>query len=61
MTPQELNSAYIGAGFQQVRGERVTQRVRSNGLGNPGGTMGFLAGQFDGTPGDGLTAQVARK
>ena len=37
---QALDSVDIGAGFKQVRGEGVTQRVDAAGFGDAGATLG---------------------
>ena len=61
MAEQQLNGADIGAGFQQVDGEGVPQRMRAYRLADAGDAAGFLAGEFDGASGDGLAGYVTRK
>ena len=57
---QDLNGAEIGAGFEQVSGEAVTQRVGMNLFLDAGSLGGFPAGVPDGFGVDGLiTAMVA--
>ena len=45
---QDLNSAEIDAGFEQMCGESVTQRVGMNGFGDARSLRGFPASQEDG-------------
>ena len=42
---QDLDGAQIGAGFEQVRGKGMTQRVRMNRFGNAGRARGAAASQ----------------
>jgi len=58
---QELDGPQIGAGFEEVGGESVSERVRGDRLADPRRSVRLLAGQFDGTAGDRLTGQIARK
>jgi hypothetical protein len=44
MTHQQLDRAHIGAGFEQMGGEAVPQRVRRDRLFDPRYATGFLAG-----------------
>ena len=43
MTEQQLDAAHVSAGFEQVRGERVTQRMRRDGLADAGAAARVLA------------------
>jgi hypothetical protein len=64
MAQQDLNGAQIGAGFQQMSGEAVTQRVGMNLFLDAGSLGGSLAGVPDGFGVDGPIAAmvaVARK
>ena len=45
MAEQELDGADVGAGFEQVNGEAVSQRVGREGFGQMGQALGFVAGQ----------------
>jgi hypothetical protein len=47
MAEQDLNGAQIDAGFEQVRGEGVPQRVRMDGLRDPGPMSSVAARQED--------------
>ena len=44
MAEQQLNRADVGAGFQEMDGKRVAQRMGRDGLGNPGPPMRALRG-----------------
>jgi hypothetical protein len=48
MTEEELNGPQIGAGFKEMDGECVTERMRRDRLGETSQTVRFLAGCFDG-------------
>jgi hypothetical protein len=54
MTEQQLDGAQIGAGLQQMNGERVTQRMRRDRFGDAGSLKGLTAGEFDGESRDRL-------
>ena len=54
MTEQELNGADVGAGFEQVNGEAVSQRVGREGFGQAGQAQGFVAGQDHRLGGEGV-------
>ncbi len=58
---QDLDGAQIGPGFEQVRGEGVSQRVRMNCLRDPGGACGVAARQLDRLGADGPAAVPRRK
>ena len=61
---QDLNGAQIGAGFEQMSGKAVTQRVGMNLFLDAGPLGGLLAGVPDGFRVDGPVAAmvaVARK
>ena len=53
MTHQQLDPAHVGAGLEQVRGERMTQRMRGDGLRSTGAAAGVLACQRHCDSGDG--------
>ena len=53
MAEQELDSADVGAGFEQVNGETMSQRMGREGLGEAGQAQGFPAGQVDSLGGEG--------
>ena len=61
MAEQQLDGAQIGAGFQQVNGEGVAQRMRRDRLADAGPLTGLPAGAFDGERRDRLAGPVARK
>ena len=46
MTEQKLNGPQIGAGFEKMDGECVTQRMRGVGFGETGQTMRLPAGRL---------------
>ena len=46
MTKQKLNGPQIGAGFEEMDCERVSQRMRRDRFGETGRTMRLLAGCF---------------
>ncbi len=54
MAHQQLNRAQVGAGFEQVRGKGVPQRVRVDLLLQSGTRSRCAAGVPDGLIGDGL-------
>ena len=47
MTEQELNGTDVGAGFEQMNGETVSQRMGSEGFGQEGQAQSFVAGAHD--------------
>lgn len=61
MTEQQLDGAHIGARFQQVSGEGVTQRMGRDRLGDAAGTVRFVTGLLDGASRDRLTRNIAGK
>ena len=61
MAQQQLDGAHIGAGFQQVCGEGMTQRVRRDGFLNPAVLSRLLASLEHSSAGHRLTADSARK
>jgi hypothetical protein len=52
MAEQQLNGPHVGAGFEQMDGERVPQAVWRKGLANLAAVLRATAGAFDGLPGD---------
>jgi len=46
MTKQKLNGPQIGAGFEEMDGKCVSQRMRRDRFGEAGQTMRLLAGCF---------------
>ncbi len=61
MTEQQLDRAHVGAGFEQVRGKRMAQRMRRDGLADAGTTAGVLAGLSHYVGTNGLVGKAARK
>ena len=47
MPEQQLNGADVGAGFKQVDGEGVPERMRRHGLGETAAATGLSAGAVD--------------
>jgi len=46
MAEEKLNGPQIGAGFEEMDGECVPERMRGNRFGETGQTTRFLAGCF---------------
>ena len=61
MAHEQLDPAHVGTGFQQMRGERVTQRVRCYWLLDPAALTCKLACLADGITADGVSGNVAWK
>src|SRR5258708_39725076 len=59
MTEQQLNGPQIGAGFEQMDSECVSQRMRCDRLGKSGQVMCFLTRSFDGIFRDRLVGATA--
>ena len=59
MTHQQLDLAHVGAGFEQVRGKAVPQRVRRDRLFDPGHAAGLLAGLLHGVSRDRPAGNIA--
>jgi hypothetical protein len=47
MPEQELNTAQVRPGFEQMRGKAVAQRVGTNRLGQPGLLLHLVADPLD--------------
>ena len=52
MAKQQLNGAHVGAGFQQMDSESVSQRMRRDRFGNAAKSLRLLARQFNRVSGD---------
>ena len=61
MTHQQLDRAHVGAGFEQVGGESVPQRVRRDRLLDPRYAAGFLAGLLHRRSSDRPARNIARE
>jgi len=61
MAQQQLDSAQIGAGLQQVNGEGVAQRMRRDWLADPAPLPHLLAGVTDGARRDRLVGRLTRE
>ena len=61
MAEQELDGAHVGAGLEQMAGERVAQRVGGQALGNAGQAQGSLAGLCDGVAADMAVGTLSRE
>ena len=61
MAEQELNGPYVRTAFQQMHGERVTQTVRGNRLGDPGAPACVLTRQLHGVSSEGMMGETTRK
>ena len=61
MTEQQLDGAYVGALFEQVDGEAMSQGVRANGFGNATPFERILAGVPNCCVRDVSSWNVARK
>lgn len=61
MPKQHLNDAHVLTGFQQVRGERVTQSSDGNGLLHAGSDAKSLTHLSDAMPTNRLFAVLTRK
>ena len=59
MTQQQLDRAHVGARFQQMNGERVSQGMRCNRFGNTATPTRLLARLLDGGPADMVVAFIA--
>ena len=61
MTKQQLDGAHVGAGFQQMDGEGVAERMRRDRFGNTATLMRLLACLLHGVFADIGTCNVARE
>src|SRR5689334_3200937 len=61
MADEQLDPAHVGTGFQQMRGERVSQGMRCYWLLERAALTCKLACLVDGIATDGLSGNVARK
>ena len=59
MAEQQLDRAQVGAGFEQMHGEPVAQRVGREALANAGALQGVVAGLADGGAGDVAAGNLA--
>jgi len=61
MAHQQLDPAHVSTGFQQMRGERMSQRMGCHGFGDAAAPACKLACLAYGIAADGLSGNVARK
>ena len=61
VTEQQLNGAQIGTGFEQMDGKGVAQRMRCDGLGESGESMGLLTCVLDRLSRDRVVGLTARE
>jgi hypothetical protein len=61
MPKEQLNRADIGAGFEQMYRERVSQRMGRDGFENATPLVRLLAFLFHSASGDGVVGTIARK
>jgi hypothetical protein len=52
MAKEQLNCSQVGACLEQVNRERMTQRMRTDGLGDAGAEARYPAGMLNGMRGD---------
>ena len=60
MAEQSLNGADVRAGFEEMYGERMSQGMWRDGLGNTAAPMGRPAGALHRAGGDRLTRHQSR-
>ena len=61
MAEQELDRPDIGAGFQEMDRETVTQYMWREGFGETGASVGAMTGLFDSGPSEWVVGSIAGK
>lgn len=61
MAHEQLDPAYIGTGFQQMRGERMSQGMRCYRLPDAASLASESADSRDGAPSDGVSRNITGK